>query len=71
MKNENLKEKRKALIECKKILEPFGEYLIVTEGASVTHTKDPGIIKDLKELLRQHEIKNGENPDYDWSDEVK
>lgn len=71
MNNENLKEKREALIKCKKILEPFGEYLIVTEGASITKTKGPGIIKDMRNLLKKHELKHGENPNRDWSKKIK
>ena len=66
MKNTNLKEKRKALIKCKKLLEPFGEYLIVTEGVSVTRTKGPGIIKDMRKLLKKYEIKHNQDPNHDW-----
>ncbi len=70
-KNKNLKEKREALLKCKEILQPFGEYLIVTEGASITRTKGPGIIKDMRNLLKNYELKHGENPKHDWSEEAK
>jgi len=67
----DLKEKRVALTKCKKILEPFGEYLIVTRGASVSCVKKQGIIKEMRELLKAYEIKNGEDPNHDWSKDIK
>ncbi len=67
MKYKNLNKKRIALIKCKELLKPFGQYLIVTEGASVSSVKSSGIIKEMRDLLKKYELDNGEDPNHDWS----
>lgn len=49
------------------MLEPFGEYFAVVDGASVTSTKGPGIIKDLRNKLIDYKKEIDSDPYEDWS----
>ena len=66
---DDLQEKRAALLRVREILEPFGDFIAVVEGASVSGYSHEGVIKKLRETLRQYELEQGEDPDHDWSSE--
>ena len=62
-----LRKKREALLQVRDILAPFGDFIAVVDGASVSSYSHEGIIKNLRETLRLYEMEHGENPDHDWS----
>jgi hypothetical protein len=61
-----LQEKHKILLKVKRLLRNCGDYIVVTEGASVTHTTKPGIIPQLRQMLIRHEIQIGINLQHNW-----
>jgi len=65
---DEIDKKRQALISVREILKPFGDYIAVVEGASISNITRKGIIRELREKLIQYEILNGENPNHDWDD---
>ena len=74
MKSENnikqsytIDDKRAAILKVKEILEPFGDFIVVLEGASATSYTHDGLIKDMREMLINHEKQIGEDPYHDWT----
>jgi len=65
--SDELELKRKAILQAKAILEPFGDFFIVVEGASACGYTHDGIIKDLREMLIKFEKSIGDDPNHDWS----
>jgi hypothetical protein len=61
-----LTAKRKALAQVRDILSPHGDFFVVMDGASITHSTKPGIIKDFRKQLMEHEKSLGQNPRHDW-----
>lgn len=59
--------RRRALTQVRDLLTPHGDFIAVSEGASVTKTTKPGIIRDLRERLMTYEKSMGQNPHHDWS----
>ena len=67
---ENMTEKQQALAKVRDILEPFGDFIAVVEGVSISNVMHDGIIRELRRKLVQYEIENDRDPSHDWSDEV-
>lgn len=61
--------RRRALAQVRDLLAPHGDFIAVSEGASVTKTTKPGIIKDLRERLATYEKSVGQDPNHDWAKE--
>lgn len=61
--------RRRALAQVRDILAPHGDFIVVSEGASVTKTTKPGIIRDLRERLMAYERSVGQDPNHDWAKE--
>ena len=67
---QDLENKRKVLTQVKALLDQYPEYITVVPGASISRTKQTGLIRDLREALKRYELERGEDPDHDWNKEA-